>query len=603
LTFNPFCSKDFMKFFSAIAYSEKMISGEACTWSSQTMERALPTCIADKGRAWADRRQRGKNRFRKCLQLTATVFAVTTGRPDTLYAQQAPLPPDSQCQAMNNALNDAVLRLENDLSLVNNDFRACRVNLGRTEQSLLPLTERLERCDQADAAAQGLLNKARDSVRSCEAAQSLQEKAWNEERRKLTAELSDLKARVTVQTAAPNRDQLVESLSNQVDDLRAQLDDAQRALTDATERLEQVIETPPQPVQAEPIDARLAKAAVERKELEDLVATLFKQNRELDSELKRNRLEASQKSPGGGITQCPPQTSTDAALQGSLSQCRADLTKEAGRVTALSAEREQLIIERDALRASRPEANRVTPVEKPLEPTTLPASATSISTPTPSPPLPPSIASSSPAASVDCIIKGHNYSLYGVPAGTYRLSDIGLGDIPSAGVSGSIKISQPLCLMARGVTVAEFDAFVVAQPTGEQKRLNLSSLQKELRSSLDPSAPALGLPLDVAEAYAAWLSKSTGRRFTLPERHEWLAALAVWSGARKTDALARAGAHDLLSGRFDWSATACGQSGGKSKRVLIGNVEGGPPAGGVQSLCRDVELPPNRTMLRLKLAP
>lgn len=525
-----------------------------------------------------------------CLLIAAGAL-LGFGQFGPLHAQNTPANPAEQCDAKVQALNGAVLALEGDLKATNEEFRTCRSDLAVVDQRRQLLDEKLERCEQTDTALRATAEQAREATRACEVARVEQERVWAEEKRKLLGELAYLKGLWASSGANPGREDPIAALRGQLDEQRGKLDASLRALANAADRIQAIAaQQPAIPPELGSADAQLDR---ERKDLEGLAANLFQRNREADIELRqlRQELERLRSAAGPAGTQCPSE-GADAANQAVLSQCRSDLLRESARVAALSAERDQQIAERTLPRPA--------PVPDQTKGGTVPEAVAPAVPAAPTPTAPPA---EPPAPAVDCTVKGRDLGLRGVPAGTYRLADVGLGDLAGRALAAPVTIAQPLCLMTRGVTVAEFSAFVSANPPAEQKRLGLAALQENLRASGDPGASAVGISWNVADAYAAWLSKTTGRRFALPERNDWLAAVAVWWRVRRDDAQAWTGARDLLAGRYDWLATACDRTGGKSGRALIGNVEGAPPAGGIRDLCRDSDLPPTRAGLRLKLLP
>lgn len=85
-----------------------------------------------------------------------------------------------------------------------------------------------------------------------------------------------------------------------------------------------------------------------------------------------------------------------------------------------------------------------------------------------------------------------------------------------------LRLDAPLAIQKRHVTRAEYDACVAARACRPLDEPGLSD------------RPAVGLSHVDAEAYAAWLSATTGRRWRLPTDREW----ALAAGSRyKDDAL------------------------------------------------------------------
>ncbi|MBF0561622.1 MAG: SUMF1/EgtB/PvdO family nonheme iron enzyme [Alphaproteobacteria bacterium] len=146
--------------------------------------------------------------------------------------------------------------------------------------------------------------------------------------------------------------------------------------------------------------------------------------------------------------------------------------------------------------------------------------------------------------------------------------------------------ARPFCLMTSAVTGTEFRRFLASLPASEQDRIKRALKSSGGSESLaNPAAPMSGVPWDVARGYATWLSRETGRAFDLPTQAEWLAALGAWWRDRLTDDAVFAAARDLMAGRFEWTATACGK-GGDQKFVMMGLAQGAPPSGGIHDLCR-----------------
>jgi hypothetical protein len=489
----------------------------------------------------------------------AAVFLFAAGG-STADAQNASDDDLKSCRAALDQFNAAFLEIERKEGAARADHDACLRDAAERDRQL-------ERCTQSLTVAQGETEFARATARSREVESTEAARVAAEDRRRLAEEVAFLKTRVQScgeSPPPPNRDGLVASLTVEVETRGAALDKALQAVTAAMDHLATLTVPPPkatpdQPALAEVAALRdqLARAESDRAEWEDVATKLYLKNGNLEAELTgalaelaRARAAAKPAEDPAPAAQCPP-AAPDPAAAGQLTECR----------SALDDARKQIVPMEQARAA----------------------------------PLPPT--------GVDCTVAGRDLGLLGIPSGTYRLANIGLGLLVAGAQAEPVTLRQPVCLMTRALTVADVKAFIAAQPPAVKTRLKLSDVQRAVSQTFSETDPAEGLSRSVAEAYAQWLSQQTGRRFALPDRDDWLAALASWWVDRESDAAARTGVGDLLSGRYSWTATACDEKSGAGSSLLTGRADGAPPNGGIVTVCRDPDTPPRRTTVRLKLLP
>ena len=160
---------------------------------------------------------------------------------------------------------------------------------------------------------------------------------------------------------------------------------------------------------------------------------------------------------------------------------------------------------------------------------------------------------------------------------------------------GRSRVEAPFALMRHEITRSDYAAFVAQSKRAPTRcRNRLSPLQVFARRQWnDPgfeqtgSHPVACISFDDARAYAAWMSKRTGKRYRLPTLTEWLhAAQYVPSsnvcragnvacaddGARYTAAAGRfpanrVGVQDLAGNVSEWTL-ACAESGNAIARLL-----------------------------------
>jgi formylglycine-generating enzyme required for sulfatase activity len=94
-----------------------------------------------------------------------------------------------------------------------------------------------------------------------------------------------------------------------------------------------------------------------------------------------------------------------------------------------------------------------------------------------------------------------------------------------------------LAVMRNEVTRAEYAAFASANGRAAARcRNRLAPITLKKRSWVDPgfqqagSHPVLCVSYDDAQAYAAWLTRRTGKNYRLPSRAEWQPLVAAGSG-------------------------------------------------------------------------
>jgi formylglycine-generating enzyme required for sulfatase activity len=116
-----------------------------------------------------------------------------------------------------------------------------------------------------------------------------------------------------------------------------------------------------------------------------------------------------------------------------------------------------------------------------------------------------------------------------IPEGSFQQGDVeGLGDLPWRNPVRTVRI-KPFAMGEHEVTFEEYDRFAIA--TG----LDLPNDQKWGRGR----RPVINVSWDDAKAYAAWLSKQTGKHYRLPTESEWEYAARsgakqqVWAGTSK----------------------------------------------------------------------
>ena len=166
-----------------------------------------------------------------------------------------------------------------------------------------------------------------------------------------------------------------------------------------------------------------------------------------------------------------------------------------------------------------------------------------------------------------------------IPAGSFLMgADGGEEGRPEGPVHG-VRIERSFALAAHEVTVAQYGAFIAA--TGHVSGTNCRSWDRQAktvqnRDGADWRAPAPGVtprgdhPVGCvswrdAKAYAAWLTKVTGKPYRLPSEAEWEYAAragsqtAYYWGDVADDACAHANLYDLdaLQPSISWPHVKC----------------------------------------------
>ncbi len=103
---------------------------------------------------------------------------------------------------------------------------------------------------------------------------------------------------------------------------------------------------------------------------------------------------------------------------------------------------------------------------------------------------------------------------------SYRMAgDFSRAGRPVEGPHSTARLAQKLRIMKRQVTVAEYRRCIEA---GACPRVTLAVALADVR----PDLPMVGVSWHDAQAYAAWMSRTTGLNYRLPTDREWSFAAA-----------------------------------------------------------------------------